>query len=43
MPNYGDPLYWEDRYKLSKGKTFEWLEDFKAVYEIILSVLTKLP
>jgi hypothetical protein len=31
MPNYGDPQYWEDRYKDAKGKIFEWLEDFGAI------------
>ena len=30
MPNYGDPKYWEDRYKDQKG-SFDWLEDYKSL------------
>lgn len=43
MPNYGDPQYWEDRYKVSKGKLFEWLEDFNAIESIFLSLLDQIP
>lgn len=28
MPNYGDPAYWDQRYRDQEGKTFDWLEDF---------------
>lgn len=35
MPNYGDPQYWEDRYKNSNGKTFDWLEDYNTLKPII--------
>ena len=41
MPNYGDPQYWEDRYKESAGKVFEWLEDFVAIEPLILRLLTE--
>ena len=30
MPNYGDPKYWEDRYKDQKG-SFDWLEDYNSL------------
>ena len=30
MPNYGDPKYWEERYKNSDS-TFEWLEDYDSL------------
>lgn len=43
MPNYGDPQYWEDRYKGSKGKLFEWLEDFDAIEGLFLSLLDQIP
>jgi len=43
MPNYGDPQYWEDRYKSSKGKLFEWLEDFDAIEGLFLSILDQIP
>ena len=35
MPNYGDPMYWEDRYKNQTGKTFDWLEDYETLKSII--------
>jgi len=35
MPNYGDPKYWEDRYKSQKGTTFDWLEDFETLSPIV--------
>jgi ubiquinone/menaquinone biosynthesis C-methylase UbiE len=35
MPNYGDPKYWEERYKLQKGSTFDWLEDYETLKTII--------
>jgi len=34
MPNYGDPKYWENRYKNSKD-TFDWLEDYYSLKSII--------
>lgn len=43
MPNYGDPQYWEDRYKESAGKVFEWLEDFSAIESLILKFLSENP
>ena len=35
MPNYGDPNYWEERYKHQSGKTFDWLEDYETLKSII--------
>ena len=35
MPNYGDPQYWEERYKSQKGATFDWLEDYETLSPII--------
>ena len=35
MPNYGDPKYWEERYKTQKGTTFDWLEDYETLNPII--------
>lgn len=35
MPNYGDPKYWEERYKSQKGATFDWLEDYHTLSPII--------
>ena len=37
MPNYGDPKYWEDRYKNSKG-SFDWLEDYQSLKPTILKL-----
>ena len=35
MPNYGDPKYWEDRYKSQSGTTFDWLEDYETLNPIL--------
>jgi hypothetical protein len=26
MPNYGDPAYWDQRYREQEGTTFDWYE-----------------
>ena len=31
MPNYGDPLYWDERYTKCEGTMFDWLEDFESL------------
>lgn len=41
MPNYGDKQYWDNRYKKQKGKTFDWLEDYESLKELILKYITK--
>ena len=38
MPNYGDKTYWEDRYKSSENTTFDWLENYSALRDIISSL-----
>ena len=38
MPNYGDKTYWEDRYKSSENTTFDWLENYSALKDIISSL-----
>ena len=38
MPNYGDIAYWEQRYKDSEYTTFDWLENYPTLKEIILSL-----
>lgn len=35
MPNYGDPQYWEERYKTQPNTTFDWLEDYDTLKPII--------
>jgi 2-polyprenyl-3-methyl-5-hydroxy-6-metoxy-1,4-benzoquinol methylase len=35
MPNYGDPKYWEDRYKAQTDSTFDWLEDYETLKPLI--------
>jgi 2-polyprenyl-3-methyl-5-hydroxy-6-metoxy-1,4-benzoquinol methylase len=35
MPNYGDPKYWEDRYKTQTETTFDWLEDYDTLKALI--------
>lgn len=31
MPNYGDPKYWDKRYKENEGTIFDWLEDYHSL------------
>ena len=38
MPNYGDVKYWEERYKNSEYPTFDWLENYQTLKEIITSL-----
>ena len=38
MPNYGDITYWEQRYKDSEYTTFDWLENYSTLKEIIISL-----
>ena len=40
MPNYGDPTYWDKRYKEQDG-TFDWLEDWNSLKELISDLLEK--
>lgn len=35
MPNYGDPSYWEERYKNQKESLFDWLEDYETLKSIL--------
>ena len=39
MPNYGDPGYWDQRYKEQEGTTFDWLEDFESIRPLIEQVV----
>lgn len=34
MPNYGDPKYWDNRYK-DQDSTFDWLEDWNSLKGLI--------
>lgn len=40
MPNYGDPLYWDDRYLRCKDSMFDWLEDYQALKKLLHTYLT---
>ena len=35
MTNYGDIQYWDSRYKSQKGATFDWLQDYDSMKEIL--------
>jgi ubiquinone/menaquinone biosynthesis C-methylase UbiE len=41
MPNYGDILYWENRYQEQRDSTFDWIEDYQGIRGIIIDVLEK--
>ena len=38
MPNYGDKSYWEERYKSTDNSTFDWLENYSSLKNIIASL-----
>ena len=35
MPIYGDAKYWDERYRTQKNTTFDWLEGWDDLKEII--------
>lgn len=39
-PNYGDPRYWDERYK-HQGSTFDWLENYDTLKPIMESLLDR--
>lgn len=39
MPNYGDPIYWDDRYAKCGDSMFDWLEDYKALKSLLAQYL----
>jgi len=41
MPNYGDPKYWDNRYKDQEDGTFDWLEDWLSLKKIISEYIQK--
>ena len=38
MPNYGNASYWEERYKSCDDSTFDWLENYATLKDIISSL-----
>ena len=41
MPNYGNPKYWDDRYRDKRSTTFDWLEDYENLKELIQEKIKK--
>ena len=41
MPNYGDPKYWDRRYKAHPGSTFDWLVDYQTLKPLLQNIMTK--
>jgi len=41
MPNYGDPKYWDKRYKEQENSVFDWLEDYASLKSLLIKFLTK--
>ena len=35
MPNYGDPVYWDERYSKTGLSMFDWLEDYNALKNLL--------
>ena len=35
MPNYGNTEYWDNRYRQQNQTTFDWLESWEEVQEIV--------
>jgi ubiquinone/menaquinone biosynthesis C-methylase UbiE len=40
MPNYGEINYWENRYLLQQDSSFDWLEDFDSLRNILEEVFS---
>ncbi len=36
---YGDVDYWDSRYRMQEGTTFDWLESYSTLREFILTAL----
>jgi SAM-dependent methyltransferase len=41
MPNYGDPKYWDKRYEDQEDTTFDWLEDWSSLKDLITAQIRK--
>ena len=41
MPNYGDPKYWDDRYKKQHNRSFDWLEDYNSLRPILENLIDR--
>lgn len=41
MPNYGDPKYWDERYKNQNKTTFDWLENYETLRPLLVNLLDK--
>lgn len=35
MTNYGNPSYWDERYKECEGTMYDWLEDFESLRQLL--------
>jgi SAM-dependent methyltransferase len=40
MPNYGDPRYWDEHYREQEGETFDWLEGYEMLKEVLQPLLS---
>jgi SAM-dependent methyltransferase len=41
MPNYGDPRYWDQRYKKQKDTYFDWLENYESLKPLMNNLFDK--
>ena len=41
MPKYGDPNYWEERYRRQRHTTFDWLENYESLRSILANLVDK--
>lgn len=41
MPNYGDPRYWDERYKQQGHQTFDWLENYQSLKPLLDNLLDR--
>jgi hypothetical protein len=41
MPNYGDPMYWNKRYKEQAGTTYDWLLNYEHFRPQVKKVMQK--
>lgn len=41
MPNYGDPKYWDDRYRQQRDTTYDWLENYETLKPLLDNIIAR--
>ncbi len=41
MPNYGDPKYWDERYRQQHDTTYDWLENYETLKPLLDNIISR--